>query len=251
MSTDMIATPTARFSKAARSLTQPLSFIKTKFYGAPGATVQSTTSVSSLVSSPISIKTAAELPLREAAKEHIYELSTINDSGVYLPPSLDTMNFKRDHWHTRPSSDNELFPSADRLVMRRSLSEGYDILNFHTPSVSSRPPVPIPTVEARRAKHMTWDGILDQNVQESSKSVDIETRRARSASPASEEDDETPPSLSGSVSSSTTSDPLSLLTMEEEDVRSGLFPRAAKAGHKAVRAFVPKFSKWDTTTINA
>ncbi|KAI8144886.1 hypothetical protein BJV82DRAFT_606589 [Fennellomyces sp. T-0311] len=35
--------------------------------------------------------------LRETAKAEIYKLSTINDSGVYLPPS-PAQNGKRDHW---------------------------------------------------------------------------------------------------------------------------------------------------------
>ncbi|KAI9277140.1 hypothetical protein BDA99DRAFT_494973 [Phascolomyces articulosus] len=35
--------------------------------------------------------------LREAAKTEVYKLSTVNDSGVFLPPS-PKLDSKRDHW---------------------------------------------------------------------------------------------------------------------------------------------------------
>ncbi|KAL0075571.1 hypothetical protein J3Q64DRAFT_1774901 [Phycomyces blakesleeanus] len=37
------------------------------------------------------------IALRETAKDEIYELSTVNDSGLYLPPS-PCEETKRDHW---------------------------------------------------------------------------------------------------------------------------------------------------------
>lgn len=259
MSTEITSAPTTTLSKASRTFTQPLSFIKTRIYGAtPAASMtQSPTTVPPVSASPISktvsliSKTAPakdEPPLREASKEQVYELCTI-DSGVYLKPSPGVINLKRDHWHVRQTSDDELFPSTDRLIMRRSLSDIYPILNFHTPSLSgSAPSLPAPRAqanEAHRAKHMTWDGVLNQQKSTNTR-LPIETPRARSSSPATEEDDESaPPSLSGSVSSSTTSDPLSLLTMEEDDVKRDSF--AVKASKNAVRAFVPKFNKWDVS----
>jgi hypothetical protein len=252
MSTEITSAPITTLSKASRTFTQPLSFIKTRIYGATPAASKTQSPQSPPIASPIPIQTAptkTEPPLREASKEQVYELCTINGSGVYLLPSPDATNPKRDHWHVRQSSDDEPFPSTDRLIMRRSLSDGYPILNFHTPSLSgSRPSSPAPRAqvnEAHRAKHMTWDGVLNEQ-KSSNARLPIETRHIRSPSLATEEDDDAATSsLSGSLSSSTTSDPLSLLTMEEDDVRRASFPKAVKTGQNDIRTFVPKF-KWDT-----
>ncbi|KAI7869553.1 hypothetical protein BDF14DRAFT_1722427 [Spinellus fusiger] len=43
-----------------------------------------------------SISLESTITLREAANKEVYELSTVNDSGVYLPPSPS--NEKHDHW---------------------------------------------------------------------------------------------------------------------------------------------------------
>lgn len=42
-------------------------------------------------------KKAMTVPLRETAKGEVYKLSTINDLGVFMPPS-PCEDSKRDHW---------------------------------------------------------------------------------------------------------------------------------------------------------
>ncbi|ORY91844.1 hypothetical protein BCR43DRAFT_566176 [Syncephalastrum racemosum] len=54
--------------------------------------------------------------LKETGKNEIYELSTINDSGVYLPPQAEPAS-KRDRWLEVHEDDLTFrLPSPDRLT---------------------------------------------------------------------------------------------------------------------------------------
>ncbi|KAI7876603.1 hypothetical protein K492DRAFT_172373 [Lichtheimia hyalospora FSU 10163] len=72
--------------------------------------------------------------LRETPKAEIYKLSTINDSGVYLPPS-PTQEGKRDHWL---DLDEQVLafrlPAPECLTTYGSPQPKGESL-FHTPSV--------------------------------------------------------------------------------------------------------------------
>ncbi|KAF7722019.1 hypothetical protein EC973_003775 [Apophysomyces ossiformis] len=69
----------------------------------------------------------SNVALREASKEEVYKLSTIDDSGIYMPPSPDV---KRDHWL---DLDEDIMafrlPSSDCLTTKSGQHE------FYTPSV--------------------------------------------------------------------------------------------------------------------
>ncbi|KAI8139738.1 hypothetical protein BJV82DRAFT_492550, partial [Fennellomyces sp. T-0311] len=67
----------------------------------------------------------------ETAKGDIFKLSTINDSGVYLPPS-PCEDSKRDHW-LDIDQDELVFrlPSPDRLTTHSGEEH-----SFYTPSAT-------------------------------------------------------------------------------------------------------------------
>lgn len=73
--------------------------------------------------------------LRETPKAEIYKLSTINDSGVYLPPS-PTQEGKRDHWL---DLDEQVLafrlPAPECLTTYGSPHQHKRESLFHTPSV--------------------------------------------------------------------------------------------------------------------
>ncbi|KAI9498336.1 hypothetical protein BDB00DRAFT_783968 [Zychaea mexicana] len=71
--------------------------------------------------------------LQEAAKAEVYKLSTVNDSGVFLPPS-PKLDSKRDHW---VELDEEALafrlPSPERLTTYGS-NDKKQYPTFYTPS---------------------------------------------------------------------------------------------------------------------
>ncbi|KAJ8663982.1 hypothetical protein O0I10_000258 [Lichtheimia ornata] len=73
--------------------------------------------------------------LRETPKAEIYKLSTINDSGVYLPPS-PTQEGKRDHWL---DLDEQVLafrlPAPECLTTYGTPQQHKGESLFHTPSV--------------------------------------------------------------------------------------------------------------------
>ncbi|KAI9319220.1 hypothetical protein BX666DRAFT_1438777 [Dichotomocladium elegans] len=72
-------------------------------------------------------KVKLSLALRETAANNVFKMSTINDSGVYLPPS-PCEDSKRDHW-LEMDQDELIFrlPSPDRLTKDHC---------FYTPSAT-------------------------------------------------------------------------------------------------------------------
>ncbi|KAI8388251.1 uncharacterized protein BYT42DRAFT_491031 [Radiomyces spectabilis] len=75
-------------------------------------------------------KTDDEVALRETAKGEIYKLSTVSDSGVYLPPS-PTEDSKRDHW-LNIDQEAMVFPLPDFDRLTTNSGEKH---SFYTPSV--------------------------------------------------------------------------------------------------------------------
>jgi len=91
---------------------------------------------------------------RRSSKEaQLYKLSTINDSGIYMPPSPSEE--KGDQW---VSNDEGYFdfhlPSPDRLTVQHAANK-HSQYNFYTPSMVA--------FDANKAKRMTWAGPATQS----------------------------------------------------------------------------------------
>ncbi|KAI9279514.1 hypothetical protein BC943DRAFT_331724 [Umbelopsis sp. AD052] len=90
---------------------------------------------------------------RNKTAAQLYKLSTINDSGIYMPPS--PTEEKGDQW---VSSDENYFdfhlPSPDRLTVQHAANKESQY-NFYTPSMVA--------FDANKAKRMTWAGPATQS----------------------------------------------------------------------------------------
>ncbi|KAI8052607.1 uncharacterized protein B0P05DRAFT_562148 [Gilbertella persicaria] len=88
--------------------------------------------------------TSTVIALEESGKSEVYKLSTIDHTGIYMPPSPG-LSGKRDHW-IEVNEDKMMdfhLPSSDCLT--RHINEKHD---FYTPSsfVNSQPYIlPMPT----------------------------------------------------------------------------------------------------------
>lgn len=71
--------------------------------------------------------------LRETAKGQVYKLSTINDSGVYLPPS-PTLDSKRDHWIELDEEALAFKLPGPECLTTRTEENGKKHCSFFTPS---------------------------------------------------------------------------------------------------------------------
>ncbi|KAI8379591.1 uncharacterized protein BYT42DRAFT_569314 [Radiomyces spectabilis] len=87
-----------------------------------------------VTSSPTSNKRLSKhmptIALRESGKDEVFKLSTVNDSGVYLPPS-PCEDSKRDHWLETEESETFVIPSPDCLTTHYNHGQH----EFFTPSV--------------------------------------------------------------------------------------------------------------------
>lgn len=90
---------------------------------------------------------------RRSKEAQLYKLSTINDSGIYMPPSPSEE--KADQW---VSNDEGYFdfhlPSPDRLTVQHAANKDSQY-NFYTPSMVA--------FDANKAKRMTWAGPATQS----------------------------------------------------------------------------------------
>lgn len=71
--------------------------------------------------------------LRETAKGQVYKLSTINDSGIYLPPS-PTLDSKRDHWIELDERAHAFKLPGPECLTTRTDENGKKHCSFFTPS---------------------------------------------------------------------------------------------------------------------
>jgi hypothetical protein len=98
---------------------------------------------------------------RNSKNAQLYKLSTINDSGIYMPPS-PTEEKGGDQW----SSDEGYFdfhlPSPDRLTVQHAANKDSEF-NFYTPSMVA--------FAANQAKRMTWAGPATQPESDDDQSV--------------------------------------------------------------------------------
>ncbi|KAF1806009.1 hypothetical protein V8B55DRAFT_1452978 [Mucor lusitanicus] len=88
---------------------------------------------------------APVVALTESGKSEVYKLSTIDDAGVYMPPS-PSISGKRDHWIEVNEDDMMDFHLPDSACLTTHVGEKHD---FYTPStfVQSQPYIlPIPNM---------------------------------------------------------------------------------------------------------
>ncbi|KAL9552411.1 hypothetical protein PS6_004490 [Mucor atramentarius] len=96
-------------------------------------------------SSNQSTASAPVVALTESGKTEVYKLSTIDGSGVYMPPS-PSITGKRDHWIEINEDDMMDFHLPDSACLTTHVGEKHD---FYTPStfVQSQPYIlPIPNM---------------------------------------------------------------------------------------------------------
>lgn len=96
-------------------------------------------------SSNQSTASALVVALTESGKTEVYKLSTIDGSGVYMPPS-PSITGKRDHWIEINEDDMMDFHLPDSACLTTHVGEKHD---FYTPStfVQSQPYIlPIPNM---------------------------------------------------------------------------------------------------------
>lgn len=81
--------------------------------------------------------TAPIVALTESGKSEVYKLSTIDNTGVYMPPS-PSITGKRDHWIEVNEDDMMDFHLPDSACLTTHVGEKHD---FYTPStfVQSQP----------------------------------------------------------------------------------------------------------------
>ncbi|CAM0141648.1 hypothetical protein VKS41_000755 [Umbelopsis sp. WA50703] len=142
---------------------QPKSF-KTKFW--PKRQSSTVSSITAQTEEPVSAKKGAKLPTlfmppilnhgRQSNKNlQLYKLSTINDSGIYMPPS--PAEEESDQW---VNSDEGYFdfhlPSPDRLTVQHGANKN-TAFNFYTPSMVA--------FDNNKSKRMTWAGPTSQQPQ--------------------------------------------------------------------------------------
>jgi hypothetical protein len=73
-------------------------------------------------------KSSIQPALTESGKTEVYKLSTIDDTGIYVPPS-PTIQGKRDHWIEIEEEQDFFLPSSECLTTY--VGEKHD---FYTPS---------------------------------------------------------------------------------------------------------------------
>ncbi|GAN03586.1 hypothetical protein MAM1_0043d03041 [Mucor ambiguus] len=96
-------------------------------------------------SSNQSAASAPVVALTESGKSEVYKLSTIDDTGVYMPPS-PSITGKRDHWIEVNEDDMMDFHLPDSACLTTHVGEKH---HFYTPStfVQSQPYIlPIPSM---------------------------------------------------------------------------------------------------------
>ncbi|KAK4510014.1 uncharacterized protein ATC70_006183 [Mucor velutinosus] len=96
-------------------------------------------------SSNQSTASAPVVALTESGKTEVYKLSTIDDTGAYMPPS-PSITGKRDHWIEVNEDDMMDFHLPDSACLTTHVGEKHD---FYTPStfVQSQPYIlPIPNM---------------------------------------------------------------------------------------------------------
>jgi hypothetical protein len=98
---------------------------------------------------------------RKSSKNaQLYKLSTINDSGIYMPPS-PTEEKNADQWNNDEGYFDFYLPSPDRLTVQHAANKDSEY-NFYTPSMV-----------AFNNKRMTWAGpaTTDMNSDDDQQSV--------------------------------------------------------------------------------
>ncbi|KAH8551640.1 hypothetical protein BGW37DRAFT_491718 [Umbelopsis sp. PMI_123] len=125
---------------------------------------RSTTSQSIDTAMPATKKTGPKMPTlfvppilnhgrRSSKIAQLYKLSTINDSGIYMPPS--PTEDKIDQWDNIGEGYFEFHPpSPDRLTVQHAANKNSQF-NFYTPSMVA--------FHANQAKRMTWAGPATQS----------------------------------------------------------------------------------------